>query len=142
MRVRPSWLGAIVVVCVLFLYAPLIVVVLYAFNGSSRLSWPLHGLSLRWFREILDDGQFTSAFRISAEAALATALASSVIATAAALAFMRRRNRFFALLQDISILPAMMPPLFIAIALFTAMSQFSIAPSLATIIVGHVVIVI
>jgi spermidine/putrescine transport system permease protein len=141
-RGPPSLLGVVVFLCVAFLYVPLIVVVIYAFNSSSSLTWPPAGISSRWFREVLTDPQFRSAFRISAEAAAATALVSSAIATAAALAFTRRRSSAFSLLQSLALLPAMMPPLFIAIALFTAMSQFNIAPSLLTIIIGHIVIVI
>jgi spermidine/putrescine transport system permease protein len=139
---RPRLLSIVVFLCLAFLYAPLVVVAIYAFNGSPSLIWPPSGVSLRWFREILTDSQFRSAFRVSAEAAAATAIISSVIATAAALAFTRRRSRVFGLLQGLAVLPAMMPPLFIAIALFTAMAQFTIAPSLVTIVIGHIVVVI
>ena len=34
---------------------PLVVVVMYSVNGSSNLSWPPHGVSLRWFRLIFDE---------------------------------------------------------------------------------------
>jgi ABC-type spermidine/putrescine transport system permease subunit II len=129
-------------VLIAFLYLPLIVVILYAFNGGSNLSWPIHGLSFRWFQDIFSDPLFRHAFLVSLEAALLTAFISSVVATAAGLAFTRRRSRMLTALQGMSILPAMMPPLFIAIALFTTMDKFNISPSLITIVAGHLIIVI
>jgi ABC-type spermidine/putrescine transport system permease subunit II len=142
MRRRISGLRIVVYVLILFLYLPLVVVVLYAFNGGANLSWPIHGLSFRWFNEIFSDPNFRSAFGVSLEAAVATAALSSVIATMAALAFTRRRSRLFTALQGVSIVPAMMPPLFIAIALYTSMDNFNISPSLLTIVAGHLIIVI
>lgn len=141
-RLSFSPLAIVVYGLIMFLYLPLAVVILYAFNGSESLSWPIHGLSLRWFREIFQDEQFRTAFWVSLQAAVLTAVISSVIATAAALAFTRRRSHFSRAVQGIAILPAMMPPLFIAIALFTTMDKFTIAPSLGTIVAGHLVIVI
>jgi spermidine/putrescine transport system permease protein len=142
MRRRITPLRIVVYLCVTFLYVPLIVVIVYAFNNGSSLSWPIHGLSFRWFREIFTDPAFRHAFVVSLEAAALTALISSIVATTAGLAFTRRRSRVFSALQNLSIVPAMMPPLFIAIALFTAMDKFKISPSLLTIVAGHLIIVI
>jgi spermidine/putrescine transport system permease protein len=141
-RRRVSPLRIFVYVCVAFLYLPLIVVIVYAFNGGSSLSWPPHGVSLRWFQQIFNDPTFRHAFLVSLEAAALTALIASVIATMAGLAFARRRSRVFTALEGVAILPAMLPPLFIAIALFTAMDKFNISPSLLTIVAGHLIIVI
>jgi ABC-type spermidine/putrescine transport system permease subunit II len=141
-RRRMSGLRIIVYLLIAFLYLPLIVVIVYAFNSGSSLSWPIHGLSFRWFQAIFNDPTFTHAFGVSLEAAVLTALISSIAATMAGLAFTRRRSRLFGALQSVSIVPAMMPPLFIAIALFTAMDKFNIAPSLLTIVAGHLIIVI
>jgi ABC-type spermidine/putrescine transport system permease subunit II len=139
---RFSGLRIFVYLCVAFLYLPLIVVVVYAFNSSSSLSWPIQGLSFRWFEQIFRDHTFRHAFWVSLQAALLTALISSVVATMAGLAFTRRRSRALAALQGVSILPAMVPPLFIAVALFTSMDKFKISPSLTTIVAGHLIIVI
>ena len=49
-RRRVGPLQVIVYLLIAFLYLPLVVVVLFAFNGGSNLSWPVQGLSLRWFR--------------------------------------------------------------------------------------------
>ena len=142
MRLRPNILQVIVYLLIAFLYVPLVVVVLFAFNSGSNLSWPIQGLSFRWFNTVFSDSGFSSAFRTSAEAASIVACISAVIATSAALAFTRRRSRPVAFFQALSLVPAMLPPLFIAISLFTAMDYFKIQPGLDTIVLGHLIVVI
>jgi spermidine/putrescine transport system permease protein len=142
MRRLPSPLFVVVLLLIVFLYLPLIVVALYAFNSGSNLSWPLHGLGLRWFRVLFSDPNFSSAFRTSAEVAVVVALTSAAIATAAALVFARVHSRITRGLQALTLVPAMLPPLFLAIALFTAMDYFKVQPGFGPIVLGHLLIVI
>ena len=139
---RPSLLQVVVFGLIAFLYLPLVVVALFAFNSQSNLSWPIHGIALRWFRVLFRDPNFSMAFRTSAEVAVVVAVTSSVIATAAALVFTRLRSRATRLIRALSLVPAMMPPLFMAIALFTAMDYFQIQPGFGPIVLGHLLIVI
>lgn len=142
MKRRPSVLFAVVIVLVAFLYLPLVVVAVYAFNGGSNLSWPIHGLGLRWFRVLFADPNFSSAFKTSGEVAVVVALVSAAIATAAALVFTRLQSLLVRVLQALTLVPAMLPPLFLAIALFTAMDYFKIQPGFGPIVLGHLLIVI
>jgi len=137
---RPRALGVVTFLLLAFLYLPLVVVVLFAFNGSSNLSWPIHGLSLRWFSEIFSDPNFSGALITSIEASSIVAALSAAFATAAALVFTRRPTRPARLLRAAALLPAMAPPLFIAVALFTAMDLLGITPALPTIVLGQLVI--
>ena len=141
-RRRVGPLQVVVYLLIAFLYLPLAVVVLFAFNGGSNLSWPVQGLSLRWFRLVFGDPAFSNAFQNSFKAAVIVAVCSAVIATSAALVFTRRRSRVNGVMQALALLPAMMPPLFIAIALFTTMDELNIQPGLLPIVVGHLVVVI
>jgi ABC-type spermidine/putrescine transport system permease subunit II len=125
---------------ILFLYAPLIVVAVFAFNSGSNLSWPIQGLSLRWFGEIFADAGFRSALVASFEAAIAVAVLSVAIALAAAMYFVRRPSRASRALQALSMLPAMMPPLFIGVALFTTMAYLDIRPGFAMIVFGQLIV--
>lgn len=142
MRRLPSTLYVTVLLLVGFLYLPLVVVALYAFNGSSNLSWPLHGLGLHWFHVLFSDPNFSAAFKTSAEVAVVVAVTSSVLATGAALVFTRTRSLLTRILLAMTLLPAMLPPLFLAIALFTAMGYFQIQPGFVPIVIGHLLIVI
>lgn len=139
---RPSLLLVVVLALIAFLYLPLVVVALYAFNGGSNLSWPLHGLGLHWFHVLFSDPAFSAAFQTSAKAAVVVAFGSSLIATGAAIVFTRVRSLATRILQALTLVPAMLPPLFLAIALFTAMDYFQIQPGFGPIVIGHLLIVI
>jgi spermidine/putrescine transport system permease protein len=137
-HLRP--LQVIVYALIAFLYLPVAVVVIFAFNGGSNLSWPIQGLSLRWFYLIFNDVSFRNAFLASVEASLIVAVLSVAISTAAAMLFTRRPSRASRALQVLSLLPAMMPPLFIAVSLFTAMAYLDIKPGMPMIVLGQLVV--
>ena len=61
MRRRPWILTTVATLLILFIYLPLLVVVLYGFNGGANLSWPPQGFSLQWFRLIFGDQAFRTA---------------------------------------------------------------------------------
>jgi spermidine/putrescine transport system permease protein len=126
----------------LFLYAPLVVATLYAFNDGSRLTWPPTGLSLRWFAKVFEDDLFRSAFWTSLQAALVTAIGGSLIGAAAAVVFTRRRSRSSRLVEGLARMPVMLPPLFIGIGIVALMRLTSLSPSPLTIIAGHTIVVI
>jgi ABC-type spermidine/putrescine transport system permease subunit II len=69
----------------LFLYAPIVIVVIYSFNGGRQvLNW--QGFSTKWFGEALADPTITEPFRNSLVIALGAAIISCVLGTALALA--------------------------------------------------------
>ena len=139
-HLRVTWLGALCAVLLAFLYAPLVLAVVYAFNSEPNLSWPPQGVSLRWFDAIFSDPAFRDALRLSVEAACATALLAGSIGTAAAVVFTRRRSRVARAFEGLGLLPVMLPPLFIAIGLVAAMKATAVTPSLTTIVLGHTVV--
>lgn len=139
-RLRP--LQIVVYLLVAFLYLPVIIVVIFAFNGGANLSWPLQGLSFRWIVQIFSDAAFRSAFAASAEASVAVAVLSVAIGVAAAMLFTRSSGPLSRSLQALAVLPAMMPPLFIGAALFTTMAYAGIAPGFPMIVFGQLIITI
>ena len=140
MRRRPRLLTAVAVGLVVFIYLPLVVVVVYGVNSGANLSWPPHGLSLRWFRLILGDPLFRAGLKTSAWAAISTSLVAGVVGTSAAFAITRRPSRLTRAIESGSRLPVMLPPLFVGISLVAAMKTFAIDPSMFTIIAGHVIV--
>jgi spermidine/putrescine transport system permease protein len=81
-------LGGYAVLVYVFLYAPIAVVVLYAFNGGRQvLNW--EGFSTRWFGEALDDPTITEPFRNSLLIGVINAAVAAVLGTALALALPR-----------------------------------------------------
>jgi ABC-type spermidine/putrescine transport system permease subunit II len=137
-----SILAVVCLVLLIFLYAPLAVAAIYAFNSEPRLAWPPTGFSLRWFGRVFEDDLFRAALLTSLQAAIVTAIVGSVIGTAAALVFSRRRSRAAQAVEALGRLPIMLPPLFIGIGVVAFMKLTALSPSLLTIVVGHTITVI
>ena len=76
-----------------FLYIPLFVIVLYAFNPARSQSWPLPGLSLRWFVSTWNNQEVRTAFVTSIKAGLGATTIALVLGSLAA--FSVHRFKFF-----------------------------------------------
>ena len=136
------WLALISALLLLFLYAPLIIAGLYAFNDGSNLTWPPHGFSLRWFANIAGDPSFRGALVNSVIAATATAVVATIIGTAASFAFVRAHNRATRGAEAFGRLPVMLPPVFVGVGFVALMQVTNAAPSMLTVIGGHVIVAI
>jgi len=127
------WAGAVM----LFLYVPIVVVLLYAFNRSNIQSWPISSYSLKWFSVAFRDPDVRSSLALSLKAgALATA-AALVLGSAASFAV--HRFRFFGreVISFVLVLPIALPGIITGIALASFFGFAGIPLSLWTIIVGH-----
>ena len=123
-----------------FLYAPLAVAVLYAFSAKPLLAWPFEGWSLQWFEKLFSERQFRRALATSFEVAAWTAACSTVIGTAAAFVFTRRKSRLTAVGQVLSGLPVMLPGVFIGIGFVALMVLSGLGPGKPMIVAGHTVV--
>jgi len=120
-----------------FLYLPLIILAIYAFNPSRLQVWPPTGFTLDWFGEAASNpGVIQAIANTLVVATFATAVAL-VLGTLAALAV--QRYSFFGR-QTISfllVLPIALPGVVTGIALRTSFVTFGIEFGLLTIVVGH-----
>jgi putative spermidine/putrescine transport system permease protein len=120
-----------------FLYLPLLVVVLYAFNPSRIQNWPPQGFTLHWFEEALANRNVIKALINSLLAGTFATIVALLLGTLTALAV--HRYSFFGR-QTISflfILPIALPGVVTGIALQRTFITFDINLGLLTIIVGH-----
>jgi putative spermidine/putrescine transport system permease protein len=122
---------------VLFLWLPLATILLYAFNSSNIQSWPIAGLTFRWFRVAWEDGEARSALWLSVKAAVLATGVALVLGTMAAAAV--SRYRFFGreTISFIVILPIALPGVITGIALSSFYSFWGVRFSLWTIVIGH-----
>jgi putative spermidine/putrescine transport system permease protein len=126
------------VACVLaFLFIPIGIICLYAFNSSNVQSWPIHGLSTRWFSVAWDDPQVRAALLLSLKAGVLATLIALVLGSAAA--FGVHRFRFFGreAVSLLLVLPLALPGIITGIALNSAFHFAGIGLSLTTIVIGH-----
>jgi putative spermidine/putrescine transport system permease protein len=121
----------------LFLFFPIAIIILYAFNSSNVQSWPLPGLSTRWFSSTWHNAEVRQALWLSVRAGLfATGIAVLLGSLAA---FAVHRFRFFGreAVSLLLVLPIALPGIITGMALNSFISYNSLAFSLLTIVIGH-----
>jgi len=127
-----------VAVALAFIYIPLIVVGIYAFNSSKILEWPPPGFTTHWFSQAFKDDAAREAFVTSIKAGVVAASIALVLGTLAALAV--ARHRFFGreTISFLVILPIALPGIVTGVAISNTFTQVLNVPlSLFTVIVGH-----
>jgi putative spermidine/putrescine transport system permease protein len=120
-----------------FLYLPLVILAVYAFNESRLLAWPPPGLTLHWFGEAAASPAIRAAFINSILAAGAATSIALVLGTLASLAV--QRFAFFGrdTIAFMLVLPIALPGVITGIALQTTFKTMGVNFGLMTIIVGH-----
>jgi putative spermidine/putrescine transport system permease protein len=122
-----------------FIYIPLIVVGIYAFNASGTTQkWPPAGLTFHWFPKAIENEAAREAFLTSIKAGLAATAIAIVLGTLAALAV--ARHRFFGreTISFLVILPIALPGIVTGVAISNTFTQvLGVSLGLFTVIVGH-----
>jgi putative spermidine/putrescine transport system permease protein len=131
-------LRAAVAIGLAFIYIPLIVLAIYAFNASNILEWPPPGLTTDWFPKAIENEFAREAFVTSIKAGIVATAIAIVLGTLASLAV--ARHRFFGreTISFLVILPIALPGIVTGVALSNTFTQvLGIDLSLFTVIVGH-----
>jgi spermidine/putrescine transport system permease protein len=139
--VRSRGALAITIGALLFLYVPLVVVVLFSFHETGSLSLPFTGFSLRWYRFVLSDPGFRSALENSLFVAAWTSVVTLLLGTLASFGIARTRSRLRGPLALLFFLPITLPGLFIGLSMLVFFVRVNIDLSLTTVIIAHCVYV-
>jgi putative spermidine/putrescine transport system permease protein len=124
-----------------FLYLPLLVIALYAFNSRRTLKWPIPGLTFDWFTKAFENPGVREALWTSLKAATGATAIALLLGTLAALAV--SRYRFFGreTISFIVILPIALPGIVTGMALNATfrevLSPFGVGLGMFTVIIGH-----
>ena len=121
----------------LFIYLPLVLIGVYAFNKSVTQSWPIENFTTKWFSVAYHDEGVRTALWLSVKAALGATLLAMALGTLASLAV--SRFSFFGrdTISLVVILPIALPGIITGLALRTTYQTVGIDFGLLTIIIGH-----
>lgn len=137
MRRRGSFSRAVFIGTIVFLFMPLVVLVLYSFNDSRSGSWG--GFSLRWYVKLFTDSpDLWRAFGNSAVIALGSALVATAIGTLGAIGVNWYRFRLRSYLRTVTFLPMILPEIIIGVSLLVFFSGIGLRLGLFTVFVAHV----
>jgi ABC-type spermidine/putrescine transport system permease subunit II len=134
----PALLGGYSALVYVFLFFPILVVVIFAFNSGSNVA-DFAGVSTKWFGRALDDESITSAIGRSLQIALASAVVATVFGTAAALALSRVSRRVRNPFDVLVFLTLVVPELVIAVSALIFFVNVGFDLGLVTMFLGHTV---
>lgn len=146
---RGKWvLRAFFAFFVIFLYAPLLLLVMFSFNDADVPSFPLSGFTTDAYEEFASNEQLKASVVTSIKVSAIASLAAVGLGLLAAIALVRRR--FFAkgAVAALLLSPLVIPYIVFAIALLILFSQIDRLPGIAfplsiwTLVIGHVVILL
>lgn len=123
-----------------FLLAPIIVVVIQAFNDAQIMVFPPQKLSLRWFTAFFHHGDFLQSFRVSLVLGFATAFLATVLGTGAAYGLVRLRRGRQAGTETLLLAPLYTPRVLIGLSLLLALSMMQLTGTFLGMLLGHVLI--
>jgi spermidine/putrescine transport system permease protein len=133
-------LWAFFALLVVFLYAPIVILIIFSFNDREIVSFPWQGFTFRWYQEFLSNGTILSALKTSAIVALFTAVLTTALAIPAAIVLVRRR--FFAkgFVSGVMLSPLVIPLVVFGISLLVLFNTIGFPLGLFSITIGHIVI--
>jgi len=125
---------------VLFMLAPLAVVMAVSVSASPVFTLPPPALSFRWYERLLTLRDLWPAARVSVEVALLSTAVSLVLGTLCAIAVDRGDFRGRSAIVTFAVSPLMMPGLVVGVALLQALRDVGLRDAYASLLIGHVVI--
>ena len=120
----------------LFLFAPIVLLVLFSFNANTYGSFPITGWTTKWYAQVFGDYQIQDALRTTLKVGLEVTVVSVLLGTAAAFPIVRAGLPFPAGFRVAMTLPIMIPGILIGISLlvlFTQVVKVPLSPSTAVI---------
>ncbi|NHV26509.1 ABC transporter permease [Burkholderia sp. D-99] len=131
--------GAMTTAFYLYLYAPIVALVILSFNGSTSATvWK--SFSLQWYEVVFQNTALRDAARNSVVIALAAASLSTVLATMAALAIARRkRTRTTTMSERLVMLPLVLPEIVVGVATLGFFSAIGLSLGAGNLIIAHTV---
>lgn len=123
-----------------FIFAPIVIVVAVSFTPQASVSFPFHGVSLRWYRRVWEYKPFVDSLITSLYLALGSAAIAVVMAVPAALYLGRSRGSAARAVTAFLLAPIAIPALVIGLALLYFLSDLGIGVSFTALLIAHTVV--
>lgn len=128
------------VIFLIFLYLPILLLVIFSFNDSTLLAFPLKGFTTRWYASLLGARELQAAVFNSIVLGLASSLIATLLGAMAAVGIVRLQFRGRGFFLTIASLPLVIPYVVLGVGLLILFNQARIPLSLWTVGAAHVVI--
>src|ERR1051325_10472708 len=128
------------VLVVVFLYAPIVILLIFSFNASDVPAFPLSGFTLHWYHEFLVNGDLRASLETSAIIAAMTSVGALILGVLSSIALVRRRFHGKAAASALLLSPLVIPYVVFGISLLLLFHQLGVPRGLFTVVIGHIVI--
>src|SRR5437667_311686 len=125
---------------VVFLYAPIVILLIFSFNNSEIPSFPLSGFTFHWYRAFLSNSDLRGALETSAVIAALSSVGAVVLGVLASIALVRRRFPAKSAVSALLLSPLVIPYVVFGISLLLLFHTLGIPRSILTVVIGHIVL--
>ncbi|NTW44100.1 MAG: ABC transporter permease, partial [Anaerolineaceae bacterium] len=124
---------------VVFLYLPILVLIVFSFNDSVILAFPLKGFTLEWYKQLLSARELLLAAKNSILVGLSSSFVATLIGALAAVAVTRHHMPFRNFFLGLSSIPLVMPSIVLGVAMLVLFRRvFDLDLNLWLIAAAHV----
>ena len=136
-----AWLlRAFFALVVVFLYAPILILLIFSFNDSTIPAFPLSGFTLHWYHEFLVNSDLKASLKTSAIVAALSSVGAVLLGILSAIALVRHRFRGTGPVSALLLSPLVIPYVVFGLALLLLFHTVHLQRSLFTVVIGHIVI--
>ncbi len=136
-RIGKLFSGAYLGLMLLFLYAPIVLLIVFSFNGSKTLgNWT--GFTFDWYVRLFQTPEITDALIVTISVAVISALVSTVLGTLAAIGLHSMKKRRRLVIENISQLPMVNPDLVTGISLMLLFLFFGLKNGYTRLVIAHI----
>jgi spermidine/putrescine transport system permease protein len=136
-----AWvLRAFFALVVVFLYAPIVILLIFSFNSSDVPTFPLSGFTFRWYHDFVVNADLRAALERSALIAALTSVGAVCLGILSSLALVRRGFRGKAVVSALLLSPLVIPYVVFGISLLLLFHTLGVSNGVPTVVIGHIVI--
>ena len=135
-----GWFRVYTLAYLVFLYAPIALLPIFAFNDATTVAFPLAGATTKWFAKLWEEPELHRALKNSLIIATSSSILATILGVFASRASTRYVYPFKAPLMGLIMLPLVLPEIILAVALLAVLLGLGIPLSLFTVILGHVLV--
>lgn len=136
-KLRNFFRGTYLGLMLIFLYAPILVLMVFSFNGSKSMArWT--GFSFKWYEALMHDSTIMNALMVTLSVAAISALVATFIGTFAAIGIHSMKKRPRAVVENISRLPMVNPDLVTGISFMMLFAAMGIKGGYTRMLIAHI----
>ncbi len=122
-----------------FMYAPIIIMMVYSFNDSRARSAKWKGFTFKWYAELFEDSQMLKALQTTLYIAIISAIIATIVGTLAAIGIHNMKKKPKTVVMNITYLPVMNPDIVTGISLMILFVFLRIPLGKVSLLLSHIV---